>query len=232
MTAAHVSPNKNRGRLLQGVLKMRPIIPVLALAVATLCPVAILAADPTPEQRFLSDSHLRQNVVATAARSTVMLRHACQNAAYSPADPVELIPMKFDAFGGPTSGALKFPVAETGCGASRQLNVYLWVQQENSIAISPMLPGSSRADSGLQQQAYPYVMAAAGGPEANCSTAYVEDTLYDGPPADGTQPWKETWTLSSCGWRAEVPVNFTPGPNGVKITAGPKKAVKKLPASS
>jgi len=198
------------------------------LVLAAFLPAVLHAADPTPEQRFLSNPHLKQNVITTAARSTVMLQHACQNASYVPADPVELAPMKFDALGGLTAGELKFPVAETGCGDSRQLNVRLWVQQENSIAMTPMLPGSTHTDSGLQQQAYPYVLAAAGGPQPKCTNSYVEDTLYDGALGKTEQPWKEVWTLNSCGWRAEVPVTFTPNPNGsVKIEAGPKKAVKK-----
>jgi hypothetical protein len=40
-------------------------------------------------------------------------------------------------------------------------------------------------------------------------------------------PWKESWTLQSYGWKAEVPVLFTPGASGIKVTAGPKKDVKK-----
>ena len=192
-------------------------------------PLLATAADPAPEQRFLADPHLQQNVLATAARSTVMLRHACQDATYKSADPVEVQPMKFNEFGSPTAGELRFPVTETGCGASRQLNVRLWVQHESSIAMTPMLPGSSRADSGLQQEAWPHVMSAAGGPDANCKDSYIEDTRSDGAAPKGKQPWKEVWTLNSCSWRAEVPVTFTPDPSGTKITAGPKNAVKKQP---
>jgi len=198
-----------------------------ALILATgLAAAGLHAADPTPEQRFLANPHLQQNLLTTAARSTVMLRHECKEAAYVIADPVALAPMKFDQFGGPTAGELKFPVAETGCGVSRQLNVRLWVEHENSITMTPMLPGNTHADSGLQQQAYPYVMAAAGGPEPKCTNAYIEDTKYE---RGSEQNWKEVWTLSSCGWRAEVPVTFTTSPNGVKVMAGPKKSVKKLP---
>ena len=194
-----------------------------------------LATDETPIQRFLADSHLKQNIIVTAAKSTVMLRHACATASYKAADPIEISPMKFNELSGPVSGELRFPVQEEGCGASHALNVYLWVQRENSIAITPMMPGSSHAEDSLQKSAYAYVLAAAGGPEANCSTTFVEDTQFQseaaGKPDKGakTLPWKETWTLSSCGWRAEVPVTFTPDPKGTKITAGPKSAVKKLP---
>jgi hypothetical protein len=196
---------------------------VFTSALTAMC---LHAAEATPEQIFLANPHLGQNVVTTAARSTVMLRHACQDAAYVAADPVELVPMKFDSLGGPLSGELKFPVAETGCGISRQLNVRLWVEHENSITMTPMMPGSSHADQGLQQQAYPYVLAAAGGPEPKCTMTYVEDTNFQGSSG---QTWKEVWTLASCGWRAEVPVIFTTTPHGVKVTAGPKKAVKRLP---
>jgi hypothetical protein len=191
--------------------------------------------DATPEHSFLADSHLKQNILAIAAKSTVMERHACAQATYKAADPVEIAPMKFNELAGPVAGELRFPVHEEGCGASHELNVYLWVQRENSIAITPMLPGSSQAPDMLQKSAYAYALAAAGGPEAGCKTTYVEDTqlLSDvaGKAVKGgkASPWKEVWTLSSCGWRAEVPVTFTPDAKGTKITAGPKHAVKKLP---
>lgn len=193
------------------------------------------AEDATPEQRFLADSHLKQNIITIAAKSTVMERHACAKATYKAADPVEISPMKFNQLAGPVSGELRFPVHEEGCGASHELNVYVWVERENSIAITPMMPGNSHAEDMLQKSAYAYALAAAGGPEANCQTTYVEDTQFQSEVAGKTDkggkalPWKETWTLSSCGWRAEVPVTFTPDPKGTKITAGPKSAVKKLP---
>lgn len=214
---------------------MPRVIYFLPLLLAFLCSSATRAEEQTPEQSFLADSHLKQNIIGTAAKSTVMVRHACATATYKADLPVELRPMKFNQFGGPQEGELRFPVHEEGCGASHELNVYLWVEHENSIAITPMLPGSSHADDPLQKSAYAYALAAAGGPEANCPTAYVENTEFQseitGKPAKGTQslPWKEVWTLSSCGWRAEVPVLFTPDPHGTKIAAGPKSAVKKLP---
>lgn len=193
------------------------------------------ADDAKFKQDFLANEHLKQNVLNTAARSTIMQHHACAAATYKAADPVELEALKFNDLGGPQSGNLRFPVHEEGCNASHELNVYLWVEHENSIAITPMLPGSSHADDSLQKSAYGYALQAAGGPEANCPTAYVENTEFvsevAGKPNKAVHgvPWKEVWTLSSCGWRAEVPVTFTPDPHGTKITAGPKSAIKKLP---
>jgi hypothetical protein len=212
------------------MLRYRLTLPLLL----ALSPVAH-GEDATPEQRFLADTHLQQNIITVAAKSLVMERHVCAKATYKAGDPVEIAPMKFNELAGPVAGELRFPVHEEGCGASHELNVYLWVQRENSIAITPMLPGSSHAVDMLQKSAYAYALAAAGGPEANCKTAYVEDTQFQsevagkGDKGGKALPWKEVWTLSSCGWRAEVPVTFTPGPKGTKITAGPKSAVKKLP---
>lgn len=181
-------------------------------------------------QQFLADEHLKQNILTTAARSIVMTHHACTAATYEAADPVELETMKFSDIGSPLSGELRFPVHEEGCGASHELNVYLWVEHESSIAITPMLPGSSHAGDSLQKSAYAYALQAAGGPDHNCPATYVENTQFvgeqSGKAAQGA-PWKELWTLSSCSWRAEVPVTFTPDPHGTKITAGPKSAVKK-----
>ena len=208
----------------------------LCLAFAAgLAAQAARADDATALQRFLADAHLKQNIINTAARSTVMTRHACATATYAVEDPVELRPMKFDQYGSPEAGEMKIPVKEDGCGANHLLNVYLYVQREASIAITPMLPGTSRAEDVLQKQAYAYALQAAGGPEPNCPTGYVEDTKYigeQGQPAKGAKaaPWKEIWTLQSCGWKAEVPLTFTPGASGVKVTAAPKKDVKKEPS--
>lgn len=213
-----------------------PRISTMSLCLAFLFGLAALPApadeQQTPVQRFLADTHLKQNIINTAAKSTVVTRHPCSTATYAMQDPVEIQPMKFNEGGGPVSGELKVPVKEDGCGASRLLNVYIWVQHENSIAVTPMLPGESHAEDVLQKQAYAYALQAAGGPEPNCPTAYVENTQYvgeEGKPAKGAKasPWKETWTLQSCGWKAEVPVLFSPNASGIKVTAGPKKDVKK-----
>lgn len=211
------------------MLRLRSII-AFSLACAAALP-ALAAEEQTAEQRFLADAKLKQNIINTAARSTVVTRHPCSAASYNVADPVELRPMAFDQYGSPTAGELKFPVKEEGCGASHLLNVYLWVQHEGSIAITPMLPGTSRAAEAQQKDGYAYALQAAGGPEPNCSTGYVADTEYvgeQGKPQKGAKaaPWKENWTLQSCGWKAEVPVTFTPNASGIKITAD-KKGVKK-----
>src|SRR4051812_19060389 len=119
--------------------------PLPFLLILVLAGFSAQADEQKFKQDFLADSHLKQNVLTTAARSTVMERHACPAATYKAADPVELAPLKFNNVGGPQSGELRFPVHEEGCGASHELNVYLWVQHENSIAITPMMPGSSHA---------------------------------------------------------------------------------------
>ena len=204
----------------------------VCLVLASSLAAAAHADDREAEQRFFSDQHLKQNIINTAAKSTVMTRHPCSTATYAAQDPVEIQPMKFNELGGPLSGEVKVPVKEDGCGASHLLNVYIWVERENSIAVTPMLPGTSRAEDVLQKQAYAYALQAAGGPEPNCPIAYVDDTRYvgeQGKPEKGAKasPWKEVWTLQSCGWKAEVPVMFTPNTSGIKVTAGPKKDVKR-----
>ncbi|GEM_PF-4107513 len=200
----------------------------------TLAAAAAHADESEALRNFLGDTHLKQNIINTAAKSTAITRHPCSTATYGVEDAIELRPMKFDPSGNPQAGELKIPVKEDGCGAGHLLNVYLWVQRESSIAVTPMLPGTSHAEDTLQKQAYPYVLQAAGGPEPNCPTGYIEDTRYvgeAGKPGKGAKaaPWKEVWTLQSCGWTAEVPVLFSPGASGIKITAGPKKDVKKEP---
>jgi hypothetical protein len=205
----------------------------LSLCIA-LAAAAARADESEALRNFLSDTHLKQNIINTAAKSTAITRHPCPTATYATEDAIELRPMMFDPSGNPESGELKIPVKEDGCGAGHLLNVYLWVQRESSIAVTPMLPGTSRAEDVLQKQAYPYVLQAAGGPEPNCQTGYIEDTRYvgeRGKPEKGAKaaPWKEVWVLQSCGWRAEVPVLFTPNASGIKVTAGPKKDVKKEP---
>jgi hypothetical protein len=209
----------------------------LCLCVALLSGVAAADEPQSAEQSFLGNSHLKQNIIATAAKSTVMTRTPCATATYAADDPVALQPLKFNDLGGPVSGELKFPVKEEGCGASHVLNVYLWVQRENSIAVTPMMPGSSHAEDVLQKQTYAYALQAAGGPEPNCPTGYVVDTQYvgeQGKTEKGARaaPWKEVWTLQSCGWKAVVPVLFTPNAHGIKVTAGPKKDVKKEPTEN
>ncbi len=47
-----------------------------------LAAAAARADDKDAEQRFLSDTHLKQNIINTAAKSTVMTRQPCSTATY------------------------------------------------------------------------------------------------------------------------------------------------------
>ena len=88
----------------------------VCLVLASSLAAAAHADDREAEQRFFSDQHLKQNIINTAAKSTVMTRHPCSTATYAAQDPVEIQPMKFNELGGPLSGEVKVPVKEDEIG--------------------------------------------------------------------------------------------------------------------
>lgn len=172
---------------------------------------------------------MRQQMINTAAQSTVMVQNPCPSAQYSVATtPIVVKPMVFDGEGHPTSGMLKFPVKEEGCGVTRFLNALIWVQNPGTASTAAIAPGTTIADLILQKDASGRAYGAAvlaAHPDAACNVKYLADTEFvsrekavEGvaiPPA-----WRENWTIILCDKKVVVPVFFTPDTTGTAIRAG------------
>lgn len=191
---------------------------------------------------LMNDPAEQRRVAGAAALSKVLQQNPCASAQFTVQNTaIPYKPLAMDDAGRITAGAWKQVVAEQGCGTQRQLNVLVSVDAFGRLSMLPLLPGNTRADALLQNDAVRYAAVALrtvpGGIEPNCNVAYVADTQFveedkGGPqPGARSSPWREIWTLTSCTQQMIVPMHFIPDANGTTIVAGPKQDIKVLPLS-
>jgi hypothetical protein len=201
-----------------------------------------LADDKEAVWKLMSDPAEQQHVIGAARRSTVFTQNPCPAAKFEISRSYTAIqPIIADADGRVGNGTWQQVVDEKGCGAERQLNVLMIVDQ-GQVSASPLLPGTTRADFRLQRQAIhsalDAIAATPGGTEKNCNVSYVANTEFLGTdtetaPGGWAPPWREVWTLAACTQKVLVPIRFVPSATGITVTAGPNAAIKieKLNAS-
>jgi len=202
---------------------------VFWLCVLATCSVPARADDQALFSRFLSDPVQRQHVLDAAKRSSVVLNNPCPSAEFAINGKVAIhTPPQFDNSEQPISGAWKEEVVEKGCNLERLLNVYLIFDPNNkSLAVFPVLPGTSRTDLILQKDAQPHVAAAALKPQDQaCNTKYIADTEFIRQKGEALQgakgkPWDELWTMVICDKKALITMHFIPDKAGTAIVASP-----------
>ena len=90
----------------------------------------------------------------------------------------------------------------------------LMILDDGKIEAMPLLAGSTFADPSLQVDAATIVTTAALTREAEeCNQATITDTELTDKPRAG-QPWKERWSVNTCGDMQKVDVGFTPSAQG------------------
>ena len=99
----------------------------------------------------------------------------------------------------------------------------LMIMKEGNITAVPMAPGSTIADPNLQIDAANFAKTAAlTQSENDCAEASIVDTAVVAKPEQAGGPWKEQWSVSTCGETQLMDVLFTPSPEGgtdVAVTA-------------
>jgi hypothetical protein len=188
-------------------------------------------------KKLLEDPSEQRHVITAAGRSTVFLQNPCATARFAvQKTAVPYQAPNFDDTGALIAGSWKQSVDEEGCGTMRVLNVMVVSQGLGKLAVVPLLPGGTRADPILQQDAVKYAVRAlatvAGGREPNCKVGYVADTQFIEEEtqtlAAGAKSaaWKELWTLQSCTQKMLIPMSFVPDSSGTSISAGPNTAIR------
>lgn len=99
----------------------------------------------------------------------------------------------------------------------------LMLMKEGNITAVPMAPGSTIADPNLQIDAANFAKTAAlTQSENDCAEASIVDTALVAKPEQAGAPWKEQWSVSTCGEMQLMDVLFTPSPErgtNVAVTA-------------
>jgi hypothetical protein len=210
---------------------------MVILAVCALANATAFADDKAAFVKAVTDPQEQAHVLDTAKKSTVVLNNPCPSAQYTLLPELSIYaPPTFDSAGGILTGAWKHTLEEEGCGVTRTLNVLVLVRATKSLAVMPLLPGTTHADPQLQRDAVRYAVAAVGGPEANCTIGYVADTTFidheaSAQPGAKAPAWRELWTLTSCTRRSQVPMRFIPDATGTQIVAD-ATGIKKLPLNA
>jgi hypothetical protein len=165
---------------------------------------------------------MQKHLAEAALKSAVWEHNPCKTAKFR-FEPnfIFLQKPEFDAKGAFTAGAWKFSLHEEGCGASHLLNGLAWVKAPGQLSMSDLAPGETRVDPRAQAQvgkaAFAQAAAAmAARHQTECKTTYLSNTALRAAPSK--TGWSEVWTFDICTFRAAVPVKFTAGGKGMKIT--------------
>lgn len=102
------------------------------------------------------------------------------------------------------------------CGAQYMPNYYVLALPGQPIRFTEGVPGQTRASPLLQADVQPQVLRVAR-TLAECAEPNViglAHTTVDQAPPQGGGSWQETWIVSACGKRVDIPVAFEPSAQG------------------
>jgi hypothetical protein len=176
------------------------------------------AVDPRLLAFLKSDAH-RAAVLKVATDQSKELPGACASAEYRPVGTVDFfLPPQLDGGGRVIHGLWREQILAQGCGTVELLNVFSLAGPNGEPKLLGGLPGTTQADPVLQKNGLP--IAAKGLPDraAACRDVRVVDTeLAPDAPKDRQAPWRETWVVLACNEAYQVPLRFTPTPDGATI---------------
>lgn len=141
-----------------------------------------------------------------------------------------LKPVSFNPAGQPISGEWVEHVWLKSCSKVKQFNIHMQGEADGKPHGRVLIPGSTKTDPVLQNDAMKFVAAGAHALVApDCKTQVVVDTLNlgaEGQPLKGAKlaPYKELWALDACGKKVQVTMHFAPDATGTTITVKPEES--------
>ena len=198
---------------------------VMLLATSVTAVSADPAAAPAGLDNLRATPNYQQAIFKGAQNTTAWINKPCQGAKAHLSPMLGLLrPPVFDEKGKPQSGAWIEHVSVEGCGPDRILNVVVSVQGEGKLGVTPMLPGTSRADPTLQKDAAFYAFAAANVGPNPCKPTYIANAAFvdfstEAPLVPGKKGWLERWTVVTCDKQTDVELHFIPDASGTVISS-------------
>ncbi|MBS0219869.1 MAG: hypothetical protein JSR91_03920 [Proteobacteria bacterium] len=137
------------------------------------------------------------------------------------------VPPTFDSAWMPMSGQWTVIGRFEGCGKFRILRVVYQLGPNNRMRRVALLPGTTRSDLRLAQDATLHaVVAMVQIAPKDCKSTKIINTEYIGfdggktpPTAELTRtPWAEEWTVRACAIVGVVDMHFVPNSNGIGTT--------------
>jgi len=131
-----------------------------------------------------------------------------------------LQPVAFRPNGFPASGLWRESFPVSGCGNDTIVNLFFLAEAGQRISVLIGMPGSTVASLILQTAAKKFTTIALQRVARRCRSFTVINTQFEGfgEPAPTARPWRESWTLSGCGHRYTVPIEFAPNKAGTLVT--------------
>jgi hypothetical protein len=139
-------------------------------------------------------------------------------------------PVSVDESGALSGGAWIEHVKVDGCNTSGLFNVFTLIRPGSTPLVGGLLPGTTRADLGLQRDALPTARQLAGAKlPQGCTDVHAVDTKFDSfgeivnndvPTGREPRSWREDWAFVGCGQPASVVVRFIPDRTGTSFTVG------------
>jgi hypothetical protein len=154
----------------------------------------------------------------TALLSTFTNARTCQHAmvrsiAFADVSDVDQMTQQLSQGGGRVCNERLFADM---CGAQYMPNYYVLVRPGQAHSVVTGAPGETRASPLLQRDVQPNIhrvaRVLAECPEPN--RIGLAHTIVNQAPPEGGGAWQETWVVSACGRRVEIPVRFQPSPRG------------------
>lgn len=141
-----------------------------------------------------------------------------------PADP-EFVLRDIYPIKGTEADAAWIERYDVACDETLRRSAFLQMKDDKFYPMA-LLPGATIADYMLQGDALNIVSTAAVTRiDKECNEASVTDTAVSQPPEGAGQPWKERWSVNTCGELQEIDVDFTPSPQGgtdISVTNEPR----------
>jgi hypothetical protein len=214
---------------------MRCWLGLIAFYLVTLCLSEFCQAQPVDQalfRKYLASSAHRDLIEATLNGLPPEVFPRCP--AFRPSEPDVVLrkPVAFAQDGAPNAGAWVESLPVRGCGNDTILHVNFVAGENGKLNVFASLPGTTRADLILQRDAIAYAFM---GPRLrikDCERMFVTNTRFDSfdpiPVPDASakakplpkvtaRAWRETWHVSGCGHRFEVPIRFIPDETGTQI---------------
>jgi hypothetical protein len=168
-------------------------------------------------QKYILSERYRVLVANAFSHLPREVFHRCPTLVSEGIKAIIIQPVSFGAHGVPNAGRWQGTFPIRGCGNDTTHNVYFSATKNEKVNITFAVPGESRADLTLQNDAIRYAqIGAAVAAKTTCDTFNVKNTKFDGlDSANGkTRSWRETWTMVGCNRTFDVPLTFTPSDRG------------------
>jgi hypothetical protein len=205
---------------------MRQRLGVLLLALATLIGQGLAVRAEADEggslRAFMGSSYYAGLIHNALAALPPDVFRQCPTLVSNGSKVTILRPVAFYPNGFPGAGLWRQSFPVSGCGNDTTVNFFFLAEAGQKISVIIGMPGGTMASLPLQSAGRKFTTIAAQRAQPGCRDFDVINTRFERleppKPGDADRAWRESWTLSGCGRRYTVPIEFAPNKTGAEVT--------------